>query len=330
MTTTTTTMMDLSNDLKELVKHCAVDENASYQYVRIVSFMQGLLLGQVSVLVVVFFVIRYLLMEDVKRVKKRYIPSRLSTAPHYRTNPAMTSAPPVALITSKTYYDIIHHPPESTDWLNVLFAQAILQYRDDAKINNRLMLSIDELINGGVRPNFVGPIHVTELNLGDEFPIFSNARIRPSDEIGSMRAEIDFEYNDQVTLGIETQVILNWPRQSFAALPVSLLLSVVRFSGTLTIELINPPETTTKPDKPLERYIAISSYPDFVLDLQIKVPNLWEERDRKSKEAHQLQDQGLEKHQQQQQQQQEKEENGKQNDYDDDDGIVPVSKESTL
>ncbi|KAI8329725.1 hypothetical protein BC941DRAFT_362399, partial [Chlamydoabsidia padenii] len=227
-------------------------------------------------------------------------------------------------ITSKTYYDVIHHPPESTDWLNVLFAQVILQYRDDAKINDRLMLSIDALLNGGVRPSFVGPIHVTDLNLGDEFPIFSNARIRPSDEIGSMRAEIDFEYNDQITLGIETQVILNWPRQSFAALPVSLLLSVVRFSGTLTIELINPPETTTKPEKPLERYIAISSHPDFVLDLQvqsligsrtkledipkltdliqtklrniyidkmvyptflkIKVPNLWEEQERKSQE----------------------------------------------
>lgn len=33
---------------------------------------------------------------------------------------------------------------------------------------------------------FQGPIHVTELSLGDEFPIFSNARIRPSDDIGSM------------------------------------------------------------------------------------------------------------------------------------------------
>lgn len=48
------------------------------------------------------------------------------------------------------------------------------------------------------------------------------------------RAEIDFEYNDQVTLGIETQLILNWPRQAFAVLPVSLVLSVVRFSGTVS------------------------------------------------------------------------------------------------
>ncbi|KAI7898551.1 uncharacterized protein BX663DRAFT_524539 [Cokeromyces recurvatus] len=172
-------------------------------------------------------------------------------------------------ITSKTYYDVIHHPPESTDWLNVLLAQVILQYRQDAKINNRLMMCLDDILNGGVKPKFLGTIHVTELNLGEEYPIFSNARIRRSDEVGSMRAEIDFEYNDQITLGIETQLILNWPKPSFAALPISLILSVVRFSGTLTIELINPPETTTLPEI-IERYIAISSHSDFVLDLHVQ------------------------------------------------------------
>jgi maintenance of morphology protein 1 len=38
----------------------------------------------------------------------------------------------------------------------------------------------------------------------------------------------------------------------------------------LTIELISPPATTTKPDIPLERYISISSYSDFVLDLKVR------------------------------------------------------------
>ncbi|KAI8388870.1 uncharacterized protein BYT42DRAFT_561569 [Radiomyces spectabilis] len=287
------------------------------------SFIKGFIVGQVSVIVVIIIALRYLLMEDVKRVKKRYIPSRLSTAPPSRAN-AGVSQLPASYISSKTYYDIVHHPPESTDWLNVLIAQAIMQYREDANINNRLILAVDEVLNGGVRPSFLGPIHVTRLNLGEEFPIFSSARIRSSDELGSMRAEIDFEYNDQITLGIETQVILNWPKQAFAALPVSLGLSVVRFSGTLTIELINPPETTTKPDVPLERYIAISSHSDFVLDLnvrsligsrtkledipkltdlittklrnvyidklvyptfvKVKVPNMWEERDRRTRE----------------------------------------------
>ncbi|KAL0073530.1 hypothetical protein F4703DRAFT_1799638 [Phycomyces blakesleeanus] len=289
-----------------------------------ISFFQGFVLGQLSVITIVILALRYLLMEDVKGVKKRYIPSRLSASPPSRVNATAASQLPAAYITQKTYYDVVHHPPESTDWVNVLIAQAIMQYRDDAKINHRLILAVDEVLNGGVRPSFLGPIHVTELNLGEEFPIFSSARIRPSDDIGSMRAEIDFEYNDQITLGIETQLILNWPRQAFAALPVSLVLSVVKFSGTLTIELINPPETTTKPERPLERYIAISSYSDFVLDLnvrsligsrtkledipkltdlitsklrslyidrlvyptfvKVKVPNVWEERDRRTRE----------------------------------------------
>ncbi|KAK4514354.1 uncharacterized protein ATC70_001947 [Mucor velutinosus] len=230
------------------------------------SFIKGFILGQLSVIVVVVLVLRYLFTEDVKRVNKRYIPSRLSTTP-----PSRAAIPlPNDHITSKTYYDMMHHPPESTDWLNVLLAQAILQYREDAKINGRLILAVDDILNGGVKPNFLGPIHVTELNLGEEFPIFSNARIRRSDDVGSMRAEIDFEYNDQVTLGIETQLILNWPKQAFAALPISLVLSVVRFSGTLTIELISPPATTTQPEIPLERYIAISSHSDFVLDLKVQ------------------------------------------------------------
>lgn len=80
-----------------------------------------------------------------------------------------------------------------------------MQYREDATVNNRLILAVDEVLNGGVRPSFVvckqsytrsnltgtkmklqGAIRVTELNLGEEFPIFSRARIRPSDDLGSM------------------------------------------------------------------------------------------------------------------------------------------------
>lgn len=34
--------------------------------------------------------------------------------------------------------------------------------------------------------------------------------------------------------------------------------------------MISPPATTTKPEIPLERYIAISSHSDFVLDLKVQ------------------------------------------------------------
>jgi maintenance of morphology protein 1 len=136
-----------------------------------------------------------------------------------------------------------------------------------------------------------------------------------------------------MSIGVETQLILNWPKVDFAALPVSLLLSVVRFSGTLTIELINPPESSTTSTIPLDRYVAISSYSDFTLDftvrsllgsrtkledvpkltdlitsklrnvymdrlvypnfVKIKIPNMWESRDRKTREQRQALDDKL-------------------------------------
>jgi maintenance of morphology protein 1 len=62
--------MDFPSDVKDLLAQYANQGKATCQYVRTLSFMQGFLLGQFSVLIVVVFAIRYLLMEDVKRVKK--------------------------------------------------------------------------------------------------------------------------------------------------------------------------------------------------------------------------------------------------------------------
>jgi maintenance of morphology protein 1 len=101
----------------------------------------------------------------------------------------------------------------------------------------------------------------------------------------------------------------------------------------LTIELINPPESSTTSTIPLDRYVAISSYSDFTLDftvrsllgsrtkledvpkltdlitsklrnvymdrlvypnfVKIKIPNMWESRDRKTREQRQALDDKL-------------------------------------
>jgi len=39
--------------------------------------------------------------------------------------------------------------------MTVLLAQAIAQYRDDSKVNNRLIKALAEALNGGVRPDWV-------------------------------------------------------------------------------------------------------------------------------------------------------------------------------
>ncbi|RIA85922.1 hypothetical protein C1645_780818 [Glomus cerebriforme] len=220
------------------------------------SFMQGFLLGQLTIVILVLAFIKYMLLEDVKKNNsKRPLP--ISTPLNTKT----ASSPPASIILSKTLYDPDYHQPESTAWLNVLFAQTIYQYRNDAKTDNRLVRIVDNILNGGIRPDFVGPIEVTRLDIGEEFPIFNNARIRPADSMGRMRVEVDCEYSDQITLGIDTQILLNWPKPKIAVLPISLILSVVKFSAKITLEIVTTPESS---------YILISALPDFILEFNVQ------------------------------------------------------------
>jgi maintenance of morphology protein 1 len=63
---------------------------------------------------------------------------------------------------------------------------------------------------------------------------------------------MDVDLSDVVTLGIETKLVLNYPKPFVAVLPVALAVSVVRFSGTLSLSFspssqsnTYPPETNT-------------------------------------------------------------------------------------
>lgn len=159
------------------------------------SFTAGLLLGQLSVVLLVIVCFKYLLLEDVRygrKVKKRgprVLPSSMLIRTHSNERsmgydnantlkdivcflkkkprsfsnrgiaipapPTKPSLPSTTTILNKTLYDVYDHTPESLDWMSVLMAQAIAQYRDDSKVNNRLIKALAEALNGGVRPDWV-------------------------------------------------------------------------------------------------------------------------------------------------------------------------------
>ena len=153
----------------------------------------------------------------------------------------------VQKILEKTYYNVHGHQPESLDWFNVLIAQTIAQLRADAQEDEAVLTSLTALLNGPSKPDFLDDIKITEISLGDEFPIFSNTRVIPVDENGTqikelkgnrgemLQARMDVDLSDVVTLGVETKLVLNYPKPFVAVLPVALAVSVVRFSGTLSL-----------------------------------------------------------------------------------------------
>ncbi|KAG0129839.1 hypothetical protein HOY82DRAFT_396792 [Tuber indicum] len=221
------------------------------------SFTQGLLLGQLIVILTLGCFIKFFIFGDSPGSTSKTIysgsftPTALKQLSRNQSNlrkkrSAVLRDPPsqsTETILSKTYYDVRSHQPESLDWFNVLIAQTLAQFREDAHTDGAILKSLNKFLNGPQKPDFLDSIQVTEVSLGEDFPIFSNCRISPSDdEPGKLQARMDVDLSDLITLGVETKLLLNWPKPLVAVLPVALAVSIVRFSGTLSISFIPSPE----------------------------------------------------------------------------------------
>lgn len=189
-------------------------------------------------------------------------------------------------ILSKTYYNVNSHQPESLDWFNVLIAQTIAQFRKDAQQDEAILTSLTDVLNGPQKPDFLSAIKVTEIDLGEDFPILSNCRVHPVEDDGSgpeggrLQAHMDVDLSDFVTLAVETKIILNYPKPMTAILPIALSVSVVRFSGTLSISFL--PSTThpasaenassipPQPSSTTPTTLAFCFLPDYRLDLSVR------------------------------------------------------------
>lgn len=110
------------------------------------------------------------------------------------TPDSATSATDASTLLETLAYDLSSHAPESLDWLNVLLGQLIGSYRALAASHsaggartlleealNRTTLAAEadglEKPQGMVGLDF---IEVDEVELGEAFPVLTDARVRPS------------------------------------------------------------------------------------------------------------------------------------------------------
>jgi maintenance of morphology protein 1 len=199
--------------------------------------------------------------------------------------PSSTLATNTDSILRKTYYNALSHShqPESLDWFNVLIAQTISEYRAVFNSDSSSILSsLSSALNDPTKkPSFLDDIAVTEISIGDEFPIFSNCRVISIDEDGGsgrLQALMDVDLADNLTLGIETKLLLNYPKPFSAILPLALAVSVVRFSGTLSVSFlpsapVSAAEAVSEAaslSSPPKTSLAFSFLPDYRLELSVR------------------------------------------------------------
>src|SRR5436190_2793404 len=219
------------------------------------SFTQGLLVGQLSVVLLIGAFIKFFIFGEPPPPPSRNLSNRTTT--HRRSysisgesagepsprppreklstsnvlRPVPSSSTNTRSILQKTYYSArptnpsskhgrhrLHHSshqPESLDWFNVLIAQTIAQYRQTAYMlkdspTSSLLESLTAALNNPEKkPSFIDKITVTDISLGEEFPIFSNCRViaidDPTSDGGRLQALMDVDLSDDnLSLAIET------------------------------------------------------------------------------------------------------------------------------
>lgn len=252
------------------------------------SFAQGLICGQVLSMVALFAFLKFFVFSEstpssskTAKLEKRdasgVIVKRQKKDGETEGDDDADSSK-LAVILEKTYYDVHNHTPESLDWFNVLIAQTISQLRTEALVSDNIYHSLNDFLQNLDLPDFLDKILLTEIDIGDDFPIFSNCRIKHSaDGTGRLEAKIDVDLSDTLTLGIDTRILLNHPRPLTAALPVQLSVSMVRFSGCLTVSLVNTNDTDfvqTSKSENLEDQrgtaLMFSFSPDYRLEFSVK------------------------------------------------------------
>ncbi|KAG1894816.1 uncharacterized protein F5891DRAFT_1060671 [Suillus fuscotomentosus] len=229
----------------------------SYIFSLTPTFTQGLVLGQLSILVLLALVLKYLF----------FIPpeSETETVPFH---PLSKSNPSWHQDVKEDDKDSIPEQ-ESAHWFNILARQVVEVYR--AKLQNNLTgyegievarRKIEDHANN-LRPRgFLDHITVHSVDLGMSAPKLSNAQVVNDNDGDSAPTTIEFDmsYTDTISVSLSTSYLFNYPMSSFARLPVSLTISLSLFESKVT--LVPPSPASAAP------VLTISLPQDFTLNLK--------------------------------------------------------------
>lgn len=197
------------------------------------AFVAGFLAGQLSLCVLVATLIWYFCLRAPMHREITIAPSAQATE-HLRAVPLAQPA---------------HDPaPETCNWLNAILQRVYLELHHNGLKQYVLQLVVDAF-NSGKFPGFVGQTTVTELRFGASLPLIKYASYGagPSeDNYETMDIVLDVCYADDqgLQVGLDTELIVNYPVAELASLPISFTVMLAHFSGRVRVRCPSEPHGT--------------------------------------------------------------------------------------
>jgi len=227
------------------------------------TFTQGLIIGQLSILLLLAVILKYLFLDS-------------GPAPPY--DAGLSQKLPVSShekdrSTSRTEFVFGDDEfrggldeTESAQWFNLIVHQVVESYRSKlrndvpgAEGEENARQRIEQFANSFRPEGFVDPIRVLAVDLGASAPQVTSATLANSlssrDEI-----ELAISYSDTVSITISSSVLIHYPVPYFIRLPITLSICIATFSARL--KMIPPDPSSHNPT------LTVSLLPDFTLDLK--------------------------------------------------------------
>lgn len=232
------------------------------------TFTQGLILGQVSILLLLAVILKYLFLDSGPRKTLSYQPRIIRSEDDEESTDVEGD-------TQEKGAEITSHPSdtESMEWLNVVLQQVLDAYRVKLRDNQPGVLGdeiarkrIETFANARRPREFLDPIHVHSIDLGHSAPRLSNARCtKPGESTSDPHIEFTLAYSDTISISFSTSVLFNYPFASFARLPVSFTVSLSLFSTTA---LLIPPQPHAEHPTLTITLPSAQTQKDLVLELK--------------------------------------------------------------
>ncbi|KLO14480.1 hypothetical protein SCHPADRAFT_903287 [Schizopora paradoxa] len=237
---------------------------ANYIFSLTPTFTQGLIIGQLSILLLLAVILKYLFLDSG--------PTPPYDAGILQQLPVPVSSQEKDRSTSRTQFTLGDEgfrggfdETESAQWFNVIVRQITESYRSKlrndvpgAEGEENARQRIEQFANKFRPEGFVDPIRVLAVDLGASAPHVTGATLNSA----SSRDEIELalSYSDTVSVTISTSVLFHYPVPYFIRLPITLSICLGLFSAR--VKLIPPDPNSQNPT------LTVSLLPDFVLDLK--------------------------------------------------------------
>eukprot|EP01104_Vermistella_antarctica_P014030 TRINITY_DN4342_c0_g1_i1.p1 TRINITY_DN4342_c0_g1~~TRINITY_DN4342_c0_g1_i1.p1 ORF type:complete len:1723 (-),score=474.35 TRINITY_DN4342_c0_g1_i1:37-5205(-) len=151
-------------------------------------------------------------------------------------------------------------PSENCEWVNCLIARYFRDMVVSEGVYKRMYLMLQKRFDKIKVPDFVGPLTVVNLHMGQTPPQFEYGRLETL-ESGASIGELMLTYDGGISIKLRTEIYINWPKPKFKTIPMHVSISLESMRGKLRLHM---------PSEPKERCsMAFLAMPDLKFDIQM-------------------------------------------------------------